>query len=433
MLEQFTQTRIQLTQPTITPTPSQLITNLENLIQIAITANSTQSRPSENEAVLNTLLEPEHNQELYLQQDSATQNLDFISLNSIKLDQLSAHLHILHTPNNAATTPTGRKHAREIVYKRSNFLRRYFIQSSTLNSLTLLSRSQFGPFQNSSTGLIDYKKLQALQVVMRCNLSEALEEGWGNESGQIIQLPTGFESTRSRPEEIIGRDWAGVETFNWRGTYSFLDFRVWHAFNSISNRRGVVDLENEGEAVGDCMTLQLKLLPEVVEEKEGRHEFTADYSEEDDTDDENYTGEAGSDSPSPSLSPLSPSPPATTSIQLASSSRIASAGAANIASPLPDPYSEKYPTLRFNGIVTNSALTPNLNRTISGSVEMTVEGLVHWEYVIRYGGENQWMMNGLQMGIGAKYGVLGSWTSAEHEEGSPNGPFWYMPIEKEEK
>ncbi|GAA5928493.1 hypothetical protein JCM3775_000629 [Rhodotorula graminis] len=90
------------------------------------------------------------------------------------------------------------------------------------------------------------------------------------------------------------------------------------------------------------------------------------------------------------------------------------------------------PRLGFAGTFTNappSAATRRpSDRSIRGTVSLTPEGHVRWQYVIRYSGVDQWAMNGVQVGgPGSRYGVLGVWTSADRADEGPCGPFWYWP------
>lgn len=85
--------------------------------------------------------------------------------------------------------------AREIVYSRENFNK----------------RTNWGPFLPGSGGKVDWVKLEALSVVMGCNLREALD--FGDWTG--VRLPEGLNNTRSFNcrigSEKASRDWAGVE------------------------------------------------------------------------------------------------------------------------------------------------------------------------------------------------------------------------------
>ncbi|GAA5843344.1 hypothetical protein JCM9279_002070 [Rhodotorula babjevae] len=89
------------------------------------------------------------------------------------------------------------------------------------------------------------------------------------------------------------------------------------------------------------------------------------------------------------------------------------------------------PRLGFTGTFTNAPLHSTRrpsDRSIRGTVSLTPEGAVRWQYVIKYGGSDQWAMNGVQVGgPGSSKGVLGVWTSADRADEGPCGPFWYWP------
>ena len=124
--------------------------------------------------------------------------------------------------------------------------------------LNFLRNSNWGPFQSDGSGLVDWTKMEALATVMGANLREALAEDWAEDERDGIELPEGWDSTRSGDQEQSGEtassqhDWAGVEATAWVGTYAFLDFRVWEHYN-LHRRKGYhPSLHGEGESVGDC-------------------------------------------------------------------------------------------------------------------------------------------------------------------------------------
>lgn len=89
------------------------------------------------------------------------------------------------------------------------------------------------------------------------------------------------------------------------------------------------------------------------------------------------------------------------------------------------------------------------SRSIRGTVRMSAEGAVVWRMVIRYGGSDQWLMSGVQVGgPRSKYGMVGellrptsvsrtptadrsrragNWSTADHDDAGPVGPFHYFP------
>lgn len=324
---------------------------------------------------------------------------------------LLSHLHVLSTPHvHALASPHVRTKAREVVYERLNFL----------------GESKWGPFKSDGSGRVSWTKVEALAIVMGANLRDALADDWGDDEKEGVELPEGWESTRGgEPAEKAGetsRDWAGVEATSWVGTYSFLDFRVWEHYN-LHRRSGYhPTLEGEGESVGDCMSLKLNLLPPGYSPAS-----PAPTDDSIDSDDSEYAASLGGsgsladadDSPPTSLSDPSPSllsPPSPTLLPSTSSSTTPPLFFDGTTAPL-----------RFEGTFSHAGLNSSNNpsRSIKGSVRKTPDGEVHWTYVIRYGGADQWAMNGVQVGgARSKFGVLGTWTTANHEDGGPNGPFW---------
>lgn len=82
--------------------------------------------------------------------------------------------------------------------------------------------------------------------------------------------------------------------------------------------------------------------------------------------------------------------------------------------------------LAFAGTFTSSTHPSVMaERSIRGSVSRTPEGEVFWSYIIRYGGEDKWKMQGIQIGgARSRFGILGTWSTAEGDERGPHGPFW---------
>lgn len=219
-------------------------------------------------------------------------------------------------------------------------------------------------------------------------------------------------------------------SLEFRSTKTFLQH-----YNFHRRRSGLRStLQGESEATGEAMSLKLKLLP-VGEEhstdlagRRGRV-FADDDNDSDANSDEAYEEEAseggnrsedsqngnfeadGSDLDSTELldEPKS-SPP-------------------DDQKPTPHPLSTKYPPLSFAGAFVNVPITgqPPLrdvldSRTIRGKVSITPDGHVHWTYVIRYSGIDQWLMNGVSIGgIGSRYGVVGCWSTVDHDRAGPNG------------
>ncbi|GAA6054373.1 hypothetical protein JCM3770_003343 [Rhodotorula araucariae] len=439
-----------------------------------------------------------------------------------RIAQLAAHLHVLATPTPLALTPTICTAARETVYEWSNFRR----------------ESLYGPFMNDGSGRVDWRKVEALAIVMRQNIGEARTFGWGtantaaaaaggaNGAGSnddmdpVAPPPRAWASTRAGSAgplcaDPAGRDWAGVtHAEGWCGTYSFLHFPVWVHWNFHRGGPYVPSLADEHEAVGDCMQLHLELLPEgewpaengqpdlsveALVREDGDDDGDDDWDAGSAADDASSTGDESSgneygyfattggrraeqitDPPAVEL-PL-PSPPggleaeedapALSAAQVAAlagpsepgplpaaphtaasaaypppgltfrpvspspASRDPSSSAPGAASPTAAAYPKlafqgtSLPRLGFTGTFTNAgppSLTPR-DRSIRGTVELTPEGYVRWQYIIRYAGMDQWCMSGVQLGgLGSRAGVVGVWSSADRADEGPCGPFWYWP------
>lgn len=226
-------------------------------------------------------------------------------------------------------------------------------------------------------------------------------------------------------------------------------------------------LENESEAVGDCMRLKLKLLPPGVlatadntpgfglgdedvddssdeSDSEGSWDGGMEASDEE-LDDENDSlngsgGELGelaaemaeNETPSTSLKEQISIPEAT----LAESEPVSPSPSQSSTSESGPPQKPQFEPLSFVGTSEQLHFTGTFghpshsmpHRSIRGTVTMNVEGEVIWNYMIRYGGADQWMMRGVQPGgPRSKFGVVGVWSTATHEFSGPNGPFQYFP------
>jgi hypothetical protein len=76
------------------------------------------------------------------------------------------------------------------------------------------------------------------------------------------------------------------------------------------------------------------------------------------------------------------------------------------------PIGKRYPPLAFEGLADlgRSGLPGHLHR-IRGNVWLTYDDDVRWRYVISYGGEDRWHLEGVQLGgIRSRAGVVGIWT-----------------------
>lgn len=130
--------------------------------------------------------------------------------------------------------------------------------------------------------------------------------GWGHSAGDLAFVPLASHTTTqvSSDDEPKNKqngtkdeeskddakpfDWAGVES-TWIGTYAFLDWTRWAAFNArdpisrgVNEESGATNtdplkpkpvpiappsLKREREAVGDCLQLRMELLPEHEQRK----------------------------------------------------------------------------------------------------------------------------------------------------------------------
>ncbi|KAH8917793.1 hypothetical protein BT69DRAFT_632649 [Atractiella rhizophila] len=183
--------------------------------------------------------------------------------------------------------------------------------------------------------------------------------------------------------EWCNPDWAGVEGV-WIGSYAFVDYRIFHAFNFHDQ-----PIARSPEAVGNLMSMKLTLV-------EPPH--------------------------------LKPTPRE----RLRSNTRD---GYGN------DFKNDSFPTLYFEGTrrpFGGHGQDIKTHGCVRLAQQRPGEALIpHWTFVVGYGGEDRWRLEGLQPGgIGSRSGVVGNWSSAEEEDyahnpdhpETPVGPFAYWPI-----
>ncbi|KAI0086927.1 hypothetical protein BDY19DRAFT_957399 [Irpex rosettiformis] len=81
-------------------------------------------------------------------------------------------------------------------------------------------------------------------------------------------------------------------------------------------------------------------------------------------------------------------------------------------------YDEDHPTrpiIHFKGISKAD------ETDVEGTVRISSEGHIKWQFV----SDDTWSCQGVQVGnIRSVYGVLGIWTTTQHEQSDPVGPFW---------
>lgn len=182
-----------------------------------------------------------------------------------------------------------------------------------------------------------------------------------------IIIPQGFHygiPYRTLPDPTVPEDWAGAQG-SWVGTYAFLDYADLHSFN-VGQRHGQrTSLEDEREACGDLMTLDLKL-----------------------------------------DSSLKVDPRLKTDL----------------------PICDDLPMLYFSGMSRgfDGAYRPPIG--VRGSVSLVPGGReVRWRFLINYGGEDQWQLEGVQAGGIRSGGIYGIWSHVGHTAHGPTGPFCYFP------
>ncbi|BGP26867.1 F-box domain, Skp2-like domain protein [Rhodotorula toruloides] len=260
-----------------------------------------------------------------LRSSSGSKEKTSVTLESLLISQLASHLHVLATPSPLAyASPSIRGSAKEIVYERVNYLRSSF----------------FGPFTGDGSGRVDWRKVEAIAIVMGANLEDAQALGWGTdpfdgddeevESEDETVVPRGWRATRclsagsgqpnlcstrkdsnaqvngarrrstssrfGKPKPAADpRDWAGVTTHEFRGTYAFLHYPTYHRWNYHRSSFWPRSLTDEHEAVGDCMSLLFELLPvgewpDEIDVADLSADAAADVMD-DDADDEDWLGE----------------------------------------------------------------------------------------------------------------------------------------------
>ncbi|WWD21323.1 hypothetical protein CI109_105807 [Kwoniella shandongensis] len=309
------------------------------------------------------------------------------------MNPILSRLHCLMPPEYDDATVEDREwrgYVREVVYNGKNFQ----------------ERNDWGPFRED--GKVDWTLVDAISSVMMSNAKEVLEsEDDGSWREAIHPMSFGVEAVRGWGYEHLQRpadlpegevwDWAGVQGL-WCGSYAFLDYADWVSLNEprlilLRGRITSLDLTRYHEAVGDLMRLNL-----VVDKQ-------------------------------PTTTPT-----ATTSSSDTSTSTSTSSGSTKLR-PIETalPTLDLLPPIHFHGdsVQHHGASTYPLQTPMSfvrGVVRLTADNppQVRWTLVIRYGNEDRWRLECVQVGgRGSKRGFFGIWTDALKEEHSPNGPIWY--------
>ncbi|ORY33049.1 hypothetical protein BCR39DRAFT_520922 [Naematelia encephala] len=295
-----------------------------------------------------------------------------------------SRLHLLLPPDFCHEDVSHRQHRgylREVVYNQSNFQ----------------PRNDWGPF--TPDGKVDWTLLDAIGSVMMANAKDVLAMGEESWRQAVLPLSYGLEPVRGwgfndlrRPADLPADqvwDWAGVAG-PWCGSYAFLDYSDWIALNEprlVQFRRSMnqLDLARYAEAVGDLM--RLVLIVDHDPQPEPESESTSSHHTEDHL------------------------PRVTTTLPTSS---------------LLPPIFFRGSSVQQHGGVTYPSQSPA--SFVRGVVRLTADDppQVRWTLVIRYGGQDRWRLEGVQVGgRGSKRGFFGIWTDALKEEHSPNGPVWY--------
>lgn len=231
--------------------------------------------------------------------------------------ELVSHLHALSMPSPLAlTSPSVRTRAKEIVYTRGNWTR----------------LSHYGPFRSDGSGRVDWRKVEALAIVAGANIRDASPMGWGDPpaaQGFGATAPATWSSTRGsaaqEPPEIAAavaptgwtatrplsagpvcadssnRDWSGLTSHELVGSYFFIHYPTYMAFQSQS--RVPIVLGDEDEAVGDCLPMIFELLPEGEWPNEiDQPDLSFEARDEDEEDDEDNVDYESAESDRPSSS-----------------------------------------------------------------------------------------------------------------------------------
>ncbi len=185
-----------------------------------------------------------------------------------------------------------------------------------------------------------------------------------------LAMPQGFCFSlpcRTLIDPTVPDDWARVRG-PWLGTYSFLDYADLFAFNNWEDQLGArPTLEDEPEDCGDLMRLELNL----------------DESIEDDL---------------------------------------------RLQTTLP--ICTDLPPLYFSGLSRGHSGMHRPVIGVRGCVSLVPGGReVRWRFLINYGGQDQWQLEGVQPGGVRSGGIFGIWTQCDHEVNGPVGPFCYFPME----
>ncbi|PCH39840.1 hypothetical protein WOLCODRAFT_66963 [Wolfiporia cocos MD-104 SS10] len=80
------------------------------------------------------------------------------------------------------------------------------------------------------------------------------------------------------------------------------------------------------------------------------------------------------------------------------------------------------PVIHFSG-------TAHGNTMMVGEVKLTPDNQIRWHFKSGEGGQAVWSSEGIQVGnVRSSFGVLGAWTTTEHDTHDPVGPFWLRKV-----
>ncbi|KAF2107499.1 hypothetical protein BDV96DRAFT_653591 [Lophiotrema nucula] len=191
---------------------------------------------------------------------------------------------------------------------------------------------------------------------------------FNNTRGTSFRSPIGFRSNIMLPiSSASPKDWAGV-TRDFVGTYGFLDYRALVHYNFANGMEYPMDLASYEEASGDLMRLKLMI---------------------------NETEEIRND--------------------------------VRLRTKLP--FCEDLPPIFFNGTSKGrGGARPAIS--VRGFARLVPAGAsVRWRFIIRYGGADQWQLDGVQPCGVRTGGIFGLWSHVDHDDNGPTGPFAYWPAE----
>lgn len=219
--------------------------------------------------------------------------------------------------------------------------------------------ADYGPFKQDDPGEVNWKLLEAIYSVITRNFELVTDSR--------IHFPQGFQYNVAFHHRLADdKDWANIEG-GLVGTYSFLDYTDLFHYN-VAYRPGFrPQLDDNVEAYGDLMRLDLKLDNSLVTDPRLQTEL---------------------------------------------------------------PFCDDLPKLFFSGVSrSHEELDATALILVRGFAALVKNGKqVRWRFIIAYGGEDQWQLEGVQPGGPQTGGIFGLWSHCGHEANGPIGPFCYYPV-----